>query len=346
MYPSDLHPNYGVFVRNFERDFPDKSIRITDKTVISGKSNGFKRLINYLRFFFDSVQKLRQENFDLVYVHFLQHSLIPLHFWKNKSGKKIVLNAHGTDILGQGILYRLLRKWNLSIFRKADLVVVPSEYFVPKLEQFGVPTNRIEISPSGGINPQLFFPDLNSRNQLKNRIGYLGRIDKGKGVETLIRAFTQVPIENLQLELAGPGAMIEELKSLSQSLEVYDRIQFLGNIPQEKIREIFARWDVFIFPSELDESLGLVGLEAMACGLPVIGSGKGGMSTYLLDGENGIVFEPGDVIDLSKKILDFYVQNQEFRLNLSTRAIAAANRYQADRVNSKLRKRIQSFFHS
>ncbi|MCS5488970.1 glycosyltransferase family 4 protein [Algoriphagus limi] len=343
MYPSESSPNFGVFVRNFENEFPDDSIQIVDKTVIYGKKKGFRLLLEYVRFIFESIQKLNRGEFDLVYVHFLQHSLIPFHFWKNRYKKKIVLNAHGTDILGQGRLYKWMRKWNLPIFRNADLVIVPSYFFVSKLTALVVEKEKIEIYPSGGINPKIFYSER-PKEELFYRIGYLGRLDRGKGLETLIRAFAKLSFKELQLEICGPGVLEADLKKLCETLNISSKVKFLGNIPQDKIRKIFLTWDAFVFPSELEESLGLVGLEAMACGLPVIGSGKGGMATYLDSGKNGIDFEPGNVIDLKEKILEFYVQNQEFRLNLSRGAIATANRYRAGDVNSKLRKKVHSLF--
>jgi Glycosyltransferase len=343
MYPSELNPNFGVFVKNFEQDFPDKTIELVDKTVIVGKKRGVKLLLAYLRFFWEAVNKLNKEEFDLVYVHFLQHSLIPFHFWKNKNEKKIVLNAHGTDILGAGKIYQILRKLNLKIFHRADLVIVPSRFFISKMETLGVKKSILEIYPSGGINSDVFYP-LEIKSVLQHKLGYLGRLDKGKGVETLIKAFSKINIHNLHLEICGPGSLLKDLKQLCDSLGIDSQVKFLGNIPQRVLPELFQTWDALVFPSELEESLGLVGLEAMACGLPVIGSGMGGMSTYLFSGENGIVFEPGNVSDLKEKIEYFYAQDQQYRQLISRQAIATANRYHTEKVNSRLRKRIKSLF--
>jgi L-malate glycosyltransferase len=273
----------------------------------------------------------------------LQHSLIPFHFWRNRLGKKVVLNAHGTDILGKGKLYEVMRKWNQPIFKKADLVVVPSVFFIGKLTQLGVNPDRLEVYPSGGINPAIFFP-AEEKVSPKFRLGYLGRIDSGKGVGTLIRAFAKLPLTNIFLEICGPGAQKEEMERLAQNLGVNPRVSFLGNMPQNKIRDFFLRCDALIFPSELEESLGLVGLEAMACGLPVIGSGSGGMSSYLISGQNGIVFESGNVTQLVEKISDFYRQDQNYRNQLARNAIVTASRYHSERVNSILRDKITRIF--
>lgn len=343
MYPSVESPNFGVFVRNFEQDFPSEKLVFVDKTVIEGKKSGFSLWIAYLLFFVEVVKKLHRGDFDAVYVHYLQHSLIPFHFWRNRTGKKLILNAHGTDILGKGKLYEGMRKWNQSVFDRADLVIVPSFYFIEKLTQLGVNPDKLEVYPSGGINPEVFFP-AEEKASPEYRLGYLGRIDSGKGVDTLIRAFSKLPLANIALEICGPGSQREEMERLAQTLGVNQRVRFLGNIPQEKIREIFLRWDALVFPSELEESLGLVGLEAMSCGLPVIGTGAGGMSTYLISSENGIVFEPGNVNQLVEKISDFYRQDQAFRNRLAKKAIGTASRYHSNRVNSALRNRIQALF--
>lgn len=345
MYPSLECPNFGVFVRNFELDFPTENIVLSDKTVIKGKRSGINLMIAYFLFFLEIIKKLYRGDFDAVYVHYLQHSLIPFHFWRNTSTKKVILNAHGTDILGKGKLYQALRRWNQSIIQHADLIVVPSTFFFHKLTQLGVKSDKITVYPSGGINPDLFFPG-GEKTSPSLKIGYLGRIDRGKGVETLVRAMADPDLVHVSLEICGPGSMKNEMEELSQILGISGRISFLGNIPQERIRDFFLKWDALVFPSELEESLGLVGLEAMACGLPVIGSGSGGMSSYLNSGENGIVFEPGDVSDLVRKICEFYSQDQNYRNQLAINAIVTADRYHSQRVNEALRNQIRTIFAS
>ena len=345
MYPSMESPNFGVFVRNFERDFPTDKLRLVDKTVIRGKKSGINLVIAYLVFFVEVIKKLHRGDFDAVYVHFLQHSLIPFHFWNNKGRKKVILNAHGTDILGKGKLYQAMRKWNKSVFYRADLVVVPSFFFIEKLTQLGVNPDRLHVYPSSGINPKIFFP-AKEKEAPQFRLGYFGRIDAGKGVDTLIQAFSKLRETNIYLEICGPGSQKEKMKRLTQTLGLSQRVSFLGNMPQEKIREIFLQWDALVFPSELEESLGLVGLEAMSCGLPVIGTGKGGMSTYLISNENGIVFEPGNVNQLVGKILEFYRQDQQYRNHLAKNAIVTASGYHTKPANFSLRNRIQALYSS
>lgn len=79
-------------------------------------------------------------------------------------------------------------------------------------------------------------------------------------------------------------------------------IKYIGPIPYHSLPEIYCTLDLFIFPTCLEESLGLVGLEAMACEVPVIGSYIGGLKDYIKDKENGFFFTPGNAEELSNKI--------------------------------------------
>lgn len=342
MFPSNENPSYGIFVSNFVESFPDDQIRIVDKTVIRGKKKGIALIFAYLRFTLEAVWKLNRNKFDLVYVHYLQHSIIPLHFWVRRTNVLLVLNAHGTDITKGGRFYAKLRQWNASIFRKADLVVAPSAFFLPKLEDLGIDRDRLFIYPSGGIDSGKFYPVV-PKFQPSYTLGYLGRIDSRKGVDTMLKAFSKVTEGfKVKLEIYGPGKLIAEMKILVAKLGIDAAVNFHGVLSQSEIRQAVQHWDAMIYPSELEESLGLVGIEVMACGIPVIGSGAGGMSTYLKSGLNGICFDLGDVQDLKEKIIQFYSSSQNFRNQLAQNAIVTGGKYETKIVNSQLRSRIKS----
>src|SRR5690606_34035780 len=131
------------------------------------------------------------------------HSLIPLHFWLFNRNKKVVLNAHGTDLSLESASYSKLRNWNSIIFKRADLVVIPSDVFVQKAINAGAQRDKIHIYPSGEIDPDVFYPDL-LKKKLTLKIGFIGRLDKGKGCEHLIEAFSLLPKHmDLTLILVG-----------------------------------------------------------------------------------------------------------------------------------------------
>lgn len=99
---------------------------------------------------------------------------------------------------------------------------------------------------------------------------------------------------------------------------------------------IYTNLDLFIFPTTLEESLGLVGLEAMACHTPVIGSRIGGLTDYIVDGKNGFFFEPGNEIDLAKKIELFRNLPEKETECLKKAAYQTALQYKSDVVAQKL----------
>ncbi len=127
------------------------------------------------------------------------------------------------------------------------------------------------------------------------RLLYVGRLDARKGVHTAVEALALLPGE-ADLELVGGWDQREEdrLRELAHSLGVGARVRFAGQRSRSEIAEAYARSDVVVFPVEWEEPWGLVPLEAMARGRPVVASGRGGSSEYLRDGENCLLAEAGN----------------------------------------------------
>ncbi|SFT39984.1 Glycosyltransferase involved in cell wall bisynthesis [Algoriphagus locisalis] len=345
MYPSTKSPSYGVFVSNFSESFQDGENQIVLSSLIKGRKKGIGRILSYCWFFLDVFWKSNFMKYDLIYVHYIQHSLLPLRFWWNRANRKLVLNAHGTDIMDTGRAATLLRKLNRRLIQHANLVVVPSSFFVPKLERMGVNPCTIFVSPSGGIDPMNFYHGKGS--ELRLVIGYLGRLDPGKGLSTLIDSFELVSKElQLKLEIIGTGSLISALQYQVENSNPSPQISFLGVLSQQEIGERLRGWDLLIFPSELPESLGLVGLEAMACGVPVIGSEQGGILTYLENGKNGFTFEAGNTVQLADAIFDFYQLQPAKREHMSYMALQTAEKYMKQKVISRLNEQLNCLFNA
>jgi glycosyltransferase involved in cell wall biosynthesis len=124
---------------------------------------------------------------------------------------------------------------------------------------------------------------------------YVGRVDSAKGVDITIAALAHLPPQStLAIVGAGDGAYEAELRSRAQSLGVADRVDFLGRVDAGTLPSIYAAADVVLFPIRWDEPWGLVPLEAMGIGRPVVATAKGGAVTYLRDAENALVIPPED----------------------------------------------------
>jgi glycosyltransferase involved in cell wall biosynthesis len=142
-----------------------------------------------------------------------------------------------------------------------------------------------------GIDRQAFAAA--SRPEWRWRLLYVGRIDPRKGIDLAIEALSMLPpTASLDVVGAGDAEHLGELRSLAGRLGVLDRVRFHSAEPQPHLRERYADADVVVFPVRWREPWGLVPLEAMAVGTPVIATGRGGSGEYLRDRENCLLFDP------------------------------------------------------
>jgi glycosyltransferase involved in cell wall biosynthesis len=134
------------------------------------------------------------------------------------------------------------------------------------------------------------------------RLLYVGRMAPQKGIETLARSFARLPAE-AHLELVGDGdrGYRPKFHRLVGELGIRGRLE-MGAAPRAALADRYRDADVVIFPSEWDEPFGIVPLEAMACGVPVIATGTGGSAEFLVDGLNCRLYDAGDVAQLTAAI--------------------------------------------
>ena len=337
MYPSRDDPTYGIFVKNFQEQLEKLGVSF-ELAVIRGRSNSkLQKIQKYLKFFNEVIRSIMRNNYDLIYVHYINHSLIPLIFTKKNINKPLILNAHGSDVFTSNKLSSYIQKLTKGIIELADLVVVPSLYFEKVvIDKFNV--NNVYIFPSGGVNTKLFKPLNLKRNDIFT-IGYVSRIDKGKGWDIFLKSLYILRQNGIKFSaiVVGDGKEKKEFLKLINDLRLNDNIVYYGSVPHNKLPEIFNLMDIFIFPSiRAAESLGLVGLEAMACGIPVIGSRMSGLLDYIKDEYNGKLFTPGDVSELVEAIKWYINLGENEKLKLKRNALETAKRFDSEKVFKNL----------
>ena len=135
------------------------------------------------------------------------------------------------------------------------------------------------------------------------RLLYVGRLDARKGVDTAVAAMAHLPDE-ARLELIGGWDAAEEdrLRDLARGIGVEARVELAGQQDRREIAAAYARADATVFPVRWEEPWGLVPLESMAKGRPVVATGRGGSAEYLSDGENCLLFEAGDAEGLAAAV--------------------------------------------
>ena len=341
LYPSSVSPFYGSFVKNFEDQLKeDKRIELIKGIFIKGLHGGkLKKIISYLIFYIKIICITLFYNYDLIYVHFISHSTLPLRIVNSIKPLPLVFNIHGEDLLVTTPLATRLLKLALPLVKKSLWIVVPSNYF-KKITLKYLPnysSDKIIVSASGGVK-NLFRPLSTPILNIPNiKIGYVSRIDRGKGWETLIKSIKILVDKGFVPEtyIVGSGPQEKDLQNLIKNYKLKN-IHFIGPIAHDELPYFYQSLDVFIFPTELRESLGLVGLEAMACGIPVIGSEIGGLTDYIKDGFNGYFFSPGDTKDLADKILNFSQLDINTRWFLISNSLLTAEKYRDNIVAQKL----------
>ena len=340
MYPSDAFPSYGIFVKKIELQLAEEQINFSLKSLIKGKKKGINLLLSYLSFYVDVIYKGLFKSYDVIYIHFISHCAIPIYFillFKPKT--KIIINTHGSDVMQLNSAFLFF--FSKRVMRKSQLIISPSHYFKSKIKsKFDLDSTKIIVSPSGGIDTELFKPAI-KKDEHFFTLGYISRIDKGKGWDIFIKAFSKLKKETtfpLKAIIGGDGGENLKLNSLVQELNLDKNIQILGNVNPKDLTFWYNQMDLFIFPTKLEESLGLVGLEALSCGIPVISSDSGGQISYIKNGINGYLFDSENEKDLEEKIKLYLKSKSKNLFKSNARKMALA--YDEKVVTTKLAEEI------
>ena len=150
-------------------------------------------------------------------------------------------------------------------YEEAGLIHVLSSYAKNSFTEFGFDTEKIHIT-NFGVDTEKFLPAHTDEERKHFRILYVGRLELLKGIQYLLDAFTQLKSKGIGLQLVGP-IQAEILPVLKRFQD--DRIEVLGPVSKDELTAIYQNSDLLVFPS-INDAFGLVVLEAMACGIPVI----------------------------------------------------------------------------
>lgn len=344
MYPSESDKAYGTFVRNFYKELSARNPEgVNDLCVIKGRRKGkLSKLVAYCGFYSSLLGKLLWRNYDLVYVHTITFPMPAVRIALALKRLPLVFNIHGDDLLPSTSFKKSLKAMAPSALRKALMIVSPSEYFKGiLLKEFPqLQGRKIFVSPSGGVDKRFFKPSRPGREPGGLPvIGYVSRLSPGKGWDIYLKALKRLRENGVEFRalMAGGGEQTPQMEQMARELGLENVIDNLGALGQKELSEIYGRMDVFVFPTvRRAESLGLVGLEALAGGTPVIASNMAGPAGYISDGVNGYLFAPGNPDDLASRLTEFLNLSPQARRRMEEEAFRSALPYEATNVADKL----------
>ncbi|MEV0730451.1 glycosyltransferase [Polymorphospora sp. NPDC050346] len=207
---------------------------------------------------------------------------------------------------------RRLHEWAwrdlAGVYGRAAVVTAPTPYAAALAERAGVPGPVLPISC--GMDLSRFGTGHNSAGfrlrygvPARPTIGYVGRLDKEKNIDVVVRALARVRRHvDAQLMLVGTGAERGRLAALAADLGVADALVFTGFVADADLPAAYAATDVFVNAGTA-ELQSLVTLEAMACGVPVVGADASALPHLVRPGDNGLLFPPGDDAALADRLL-------------------------------------------
>ena len=183
-------------------------------------------------------------------------------------------------------VHRALGTWDQSVHAYVAL----TEFAKHKFVEGGLPADRITVKPN-------FIPDPGLRTSAGDYAIFVGRLSGEKGVMTMLRGWRA--LGDIPLKIVGDGPQMAEAAAFIAQHAV-PGVELMGYRPREEALRLLKGARFLVFPSECYENFPMSILEAFACGVPVIASGRGAMGEIVRDGETGFLFAAGDATDLQR----------------------------------------------
>ncbi len=308
MYPSLNDPAYGSFVKEQSEELEKKGIDI--KRIVSyERAEGNKKdaLKKYLSLWLKTTISAFNPSNKIYHFHYVFPTALVAPILKTLFRKKIIFTFHGSDLLKGGRKKDKILKFILPF---ADQIILVSDYlkkeFDKKFPSHSGKTHSIHC----GVNTELFHP-INKEEAIqklklpkdKFNVLYLGRVINDKGIDVFRETINNLKdLNDIHFIIVGDG---EEKEKTREQFGYLDNVSFYPSVPKEEVPLWFNAADVFLFPTKR-EAFGLVALESIACGTPVIASKVGGVPEIIKNNENGYLIELDEKEEFTRKILDFY----------------------------------------
>lgn len=241
--------------------------------------------------------------YDVIHVHHPDPMACMALFFSGYRGK-VVLHWH-SDIVRQKYLMGLYRPFQNWLIRRADLIVGTTPVYVEQSDDLKRAQHKITYLP---IGTEEIVPDLEGAHQLREKysnhkiVFSLGRLVPYKGYHNLIEA-AQYLSDDYVVVIGGTGPLRESLEQLIKERKLEKKVKLLGFVKDEEVAAYFTACDIFVLPSvQKTEAFGIVQIEAMSCGKPVVatkipGSGTAWVNAHGISGLNVTPEQPKEIAD-------------------------------------------------
>ncbi len=305
MYPSAQHPAYGIFVANHVARMTQQHGVSFQMAVSHHQPRSLRERVSKYSLAPWVVARAAQKPADLAHLHYLSAAHAPAAFPALlKSNLPLVVTLHGGDVSSPP-LWGLRKKLVQQILGRAAAVIAVSGWVKQIALGLGVAEERLHVISMGCDLDVFQYVPPTEKEAAKQRLGLgpgpmvlcVGDLIPRKGVDLLLGALAGI---SAHLVLAGAGPERQKLEQQANRLGI--QTTWLGAVPHAVLSGWYAAADVFVFPTR-DEPLGLVTLEAMASGTPVLATRVGGVPELVVDQENGLLVATENVAALQQGLL-------------------------------------------
>lgn len=245
-------------------------------------------------------------------------------FFLKKLDIPIIYTSHHTYYQQIHFIPKQKWKWIFNIIESASykkaskIIAVSSNTKKILIKHYAIQEKNISVIPNG-VDISHFYP-MKVEN-IENSILYVGRLDKRKGIDFLIKTIPLIKeeIPDIKLFIGGKGKLRESLEEFVKLNNLNDNVEFLGFISEDELTKWYNRAELVVIPS-IFEGFGITAIEAMACGTPVIGTKVDGLVDVINNEIDGFLVEYDNKILLSKKIITL-MKNKKLKQNFVNKGL-------------------------
>lgn len=294
------------------------------------------------------VSTVRREAPDIIHSHGISFAGIQALIASRQTGIRNILTYHTMvteaagyyypSIMPLEVMIKLAWIYQKNYLHRPHVVIVPTEAIKHELVNHGIRTRRWEIIPTG-VDCRRFSPENRDKSILEKYnadgrkiILTVGRLAMEKNIKLIIQGFSELlkTRQDILLLIAGKGPAEDDLKSLTDRLGLTEKVRFLGFVPKAELPKLYATCDAFVIASRF-ETQGLVALEAMASGCPVVGINFRAIPEIIKDRVNGYLFEDNPAS--LARALNIAIDDPE---RVSSAGRATAERYCIENCTARL----------